>query len=117
MLSPAIARALRDRGHDVVAVGERPEWRAFCDVEVVDVARRERRAIVTANLRDFRPLHRDLVAPGGVGHTGLVLVPTSHRLRNQDVGRVVTGLDVLLRRHPADDALANGEAWLSDDVE
>ena len=116
MFSPAIARALRDRGHDAVAVAERPEWRAFSDIEVIAVARRERRVVVTANLRDFRPLHRDLVPPGGAGHAGLVLVPTSYRLRRQDVGRLVAGLDALLGSHPGEDALANGEAWLTDDI-
>ena len=71
MISPATARALRDRGHDAVAVAEHPEWRAFSDAEVIALARRERRVVVTANLRDFRPLHRDLVALDGTGHAGL----------------------------------------------
>lgn len=114
MFSPAIARVLRDRGYDAVAVGERPEWRAFSDAEVIAAARRERRVVVTANLRDFRRLPRDLLAPGGAGHTGMVLVPTSYRLRRQDVGLVAARLEALLRSHPGEDALANGEAWLPD---
>ena len=116
MSSPAIARALRDRGHDAVAVAEQPEWRALSDVEVIAVARRERRVVVTANIRDFRPLHHELVAPSGAGHAGLVLVPTSYRLRRQDVGRLVAGLEALLQSHPDEDVLANGEAWLADDI-
>ena len=65
MLSPAIARELRERGHDVLAVADRPGWIALSDPEVMALARTERRAVVTNNLRDYRPLRaawRDLHA-------------------------------------------------------
>jgi uncharacterized protein with PIN domain len=52
MLSPAIARALRERGHDVEAVKEHPDWEALSDPELVSLAVSERRATVTNNLRD-----------------------------------------------------------------
>jgi predicted nuclease of predicted toxin-antitoxin system len=72
VLSPAIARDLRERGHDVLAVAEHPGWAALSDPEVLAVARTERRAIVTNNLRDYRPLHSDAITPGGPGHFGMV---------------------------------------------
>jgi predicted nuclease of predicted toxin-antitoxin system len=57
MLSPAIAGELRARGYDVEAIKEHAEWRAYADPQVLDLARRERRALVTDNLVDTRALH------------------------------------------------------------
>lgn len=56
MFSPAIARALRDLGHDVVAVAERGELRAMNDEEVFAWAISQGRWLVTENVKDFRPI-------------------------------------------------------------
>jgi uncharacterized protein DUF5615 len=76
-LSPAIARGLRGRGHDVLAVADNPGWVALSDPEVMTLARTERRAVVTDNLRDYRPLHADAVTPGGPGHFGMIFMPAA----------------------------------------
>jgi predicted nuclease of predicted toxin-antitoxin system len=55
MLSPAIARELRQRGHDAESVAGHPDREAQSDPEVLAPAKTEHRAIVTNNLRDFRP--------------------------------------------------------------
>jgi Domain of unknown function (DUF5615) len=68
MFSPLIAAELRLPGHDVVAIKERDEWQSLSDPGIVALARAEQRVVVTANLRDFRPLHVELVAAGGKGH-------------------------------------------------
>ena len=47
MLSPAIARELRERGHDVLAAADHFGWVALSDAEVMALARTERRAVVT----------------------------------------------------------------------
>ena len=47
MLSPAIARELRERGHDVLATAGHPGWVALSDPEVMTLARTERRAVLT----------------------------------------------------------------------
>jgi len=112
MLSPAIAAGPRSSGHDVEAIKEHPEWEALPDPELVALAREQQRAIVTNNLRDFRPLHAELIAAGGAGHAGMIFVPTSYRLTRRDVGRITTALEVKLAAYPNDDDLANGEAWL-----
>jgi predicted nuclease of predicted toxin-antitoxin system len=44
MLSPRIALELRSRGHDVVAIKERPDLQSLSDPEIVAAARREKRA-------------------------------------------------------------------------
>ena len=76
MLSPAIARELRGRGHDVLAIADHPGWVALSDTEAMTLARTERRAVVTNNLRDYRPLHADAITPGGPGHFGMIFMPT-----------------------------------------
>ena len=57
MLTPAIAGELRSRGHDVAAIAGHQDREALPDPDVLPLARAEHRAIVTSNLRDFRPLH------------------------------------------------------------
>ena len=42
---------------------------------VLALARAERRAAVTDNIRDFRPLHAEAVLPGGPGHHGVIFMP------------------------------------------
>ena len=64
MISPAIARQLRDRGLEVEAVKrDRPELEAVPDREIVQRMTAERRAVVTNDIADFlltqpRPLSR-----------------------------------------------------------
>jgi hypothetical protein len=112
MFSPAIARALRARGHDVEAVKEHSDWEGLPDPDLVALARREQRAIVTANLRDFRPLHVELITRGSAGHAGFVFVPATYHLTRADTGRIVAALASKLSEYPGDQDLANGETWI-----
>jgi len=95
MLSPAIARELRSRGHEVLAL-----------------ARAEHRAVVTNNLRDFRPLHHEAITPGGAGHFGMIFMPGSYRRTKADTGRIIAALEAILSEHTGETDLVNGEAWL-----
>ena len=112
MLSPAIARELRSRGHDVVAVRGNPEWESLPDPAVVELARREHRVVVTNNPRDYRPLHHEAITPGGTGHYGMVFMPTGYRRTKADTGRIVAALEAKLAEYPGERDLAGGEAWL-----
>ena len=112
MFSPAIARELQSRGYDVESVSGRSDWQALSDAEVMEVARRERRAIVTDNLRDFRPLHHEAILPGGPGHFGMVFAGGSYPRTEADVGKIVTALGRKLDEYPPDRDLAGGETWL-----
>jgi len=112
MFSPAIAAELRSRGHDVVAIKERREWQAKPDPDVVSLARAEQRAIVTNNVRDFRPLHAELVAAGSEGHAGMVFVPATVLRTKAATGQLVAALETKLAEYPDDEALANGETWI-----
>jgi hypothetical protein len=111
MLSPTIAQELQSHGYDVMAVAG-SEHEALSDPEVLALARAERRAVVTTNLRDFRPLHNEAITPGGAGHFGMIFMPGSYRRTTNDSGKIVAAIEALLRQHPGEEDLANGEAWL-----
>lgn len=112
MLSPAIARELRARGHDVEPVAGNPDREALSDPEVLALARAEHRAIVTNNLRDFRPLHHEAITPGGAGHFGMIFMLSTYRRTRADTGRIIAALEEILNRRPGEEDLADGEAWL-----
>jgi hypothetical protein len=112
MLAPDIARELRARGHDGEAVAGHPDWEGLSDSQIMAVARTERRAIVTNNLRDYRPLHSEAITPGGQGHFGMIFIPGNYRRTKADTGRIIAALEAKLTQHPGETDLANGEAWL-----
>ena len=100
MYAPAIALELRKRGHDVASVHDAasPALAGASDPEVLSVAQAEGRALVTENVRDFRPLEADLIARGG-HHPGLVYTSNRQFPRGHPAtaGRLVRALDALLR--------------------
>ena len=112
MLSPAIARELRSRGHDAEPVAGHPDREALSNHEILALARAEHRAIVTNNLRDFRPLHHEAITPGGAGHFGMVFMPINYRRTRADTGRIIAALEIILARYPGDEDLLDGEEWL-----
>jgi len=112
MLSPVIARELQARGYDVQAVAAHPQRETLPDPEVLALARAEWRAVVTNNVRDFRPLHVEAVMPGGPGHYGMIFMSGNYRRTKSDIGRIIAALEVKLLQYPAGEALANAEEWL-----
>lgn len=117
-LSPEIARQLRHRGHDVVAVGERSDLRGRSDRVHFASLPDERRAIVTRDLGDFRPLLAAALRSGTQTY-GLVCVPLRFSSSRKELGRLVRALEALLESHPEDDSLIRrgGEIWLDDRVD
>lgn len=113
--SPEIARQLRARGYDVVAVGERPELRGRPDRVHFASLPDQQRAIVTRDLGDFRPLLAEALRRGTPTY-GIVCVSHRFPLSRKDIGRLVTALATLLDASPAPDAVikAGGEVWLED---
>jgi hypothetical protein len=71
MHAPAVAVELRSRGHDAVAVKERPELIGLPDRELLVAATAEGRALVTENVKDLAALHRSMTA-SGEHHAGIV---------------------------------------------
>jgi hypothetical protein len=111
--SPEIARQLRTRGHDVVAVAERADLIGLGDDGLLRRMMREGRAIMTNNVKDFVPLATRAALEAG-GHEGLLLTSDRSMPRRLDViGRYVDVLDGFLRRHEGEDSYRNQIRWLN----
>jgi hypothetical protein len=117
-LSPEIARQLRERGHDVVAVGERTDLRGRPDRVHFASLPDEQRAIVTRDLGDFRPLLAEALRRGSRTY-GLVCVAARFPLNRDGIGRLVAALNALLHKHRELDAAISlgGEIWLQNPPE
>ena len=76
MFPPAIAAELRELGHDVIAVADRPDLRAKPDEEIFAWASAERRWLLTENVKDFRPI---MLRALQAGQPGCGLLFTSSR--------------------------------------
>lgn len=98
MYTPAIAVELRARGHDVLSVHDGAALVGAPDDEVLAAAQAAERALVTENVRDYRPLEVALIAAGGQ-HAGLVYTSNRQFPRGHPAttGRLVLALDALLR--------------------
>jgi len=107
MYSAAVAEGLRKRGHDVVAVQEVPSLRRLADSALFEHAQRDRRAVVTENVRDFMPLDGSM-HQRGVPHHGLIFTTNRKfpRHRESFIGQLVNALDQYLEAHPGDDPLS-----------
>lgn len=114
---PDIAKRLRERDHDVIAVGERPDLISAEDETLLALSAAEKRALLTNNVRDFVPIATRWVGEGRT-HYGLVLVSdrTLRRSRNT-IGAYVRAIDRLLRAHSAEDALLEQIRWLEADTD
>jgi len=107
MYPSLIARELRARGHDVASVHESP-GSGTSDEQVLDYARSEGRAVLTENVRDYRPLVEALLAAGD-SHGGIVFT-TDKRWPRSDPGSLITALDGLLVSTP--EQPVDAEFWL-----
>lgn len=108
-LSPRIAELLREAGHDVVAVAERNELIGSSDAVLLEVATSEERAVITNNIKDFRPLAAEFLAQGRE-HGGLILIPATRVRTRAAVVTLAGAIEKLLHDHP--DGLASSERWL-----
>lgn len=68
MYPPTLADALRDKGHDVIAVAASAELAGSDDAAIMDVATGDGRCLVTENVRDFAVLVRH------TSHAGVLFI-------------------------------------------
>ncbi len=109
-LSAQIAVLLRQAGFDVVAVVDRDDLVGRTDRIVLEVASRERRAVVTNNIKDFRPLAAGQLARGRT-YAGLILLPST-RTRNRAAAATLAGeIGKIMRNNP--DGLSGTERWIA----
>lgn len=101
MWPPEIAVQLRHRGHDVVAVAERPELQGQRDEVIFATAQTEERALRTVNVIDYRPLAAHEIEQRR-SHNGLILT-SNRRFPRHDphtLGRLTAVLDGPLSTEP-----------------
>jgi len=102
-----VADRLRERGHDAGSVHDVP-GSGTPDEDVFDYARENGLALVTENVRDYRPLSESLLRSGR-SHAGLVLT-TSKRWPRDNPGALIAALDRLLQSTSAQPI--DREIWL-----
>jgi predicted nuclease of predicted toxin-antitoxin system len=108
-LSPQIAVLLRQAGYDVHAVADREDLVGRSDRIIFEVAISESRAVVTNNIKDFRPLAAEGLAQGRV-HAGLILLPSTRTRARSAIAAVADAIEKVLRDHP--DGLSGSERWI-----
>lgn len=108
-LSPQVAELLRKAGYDVDAVAEREDLAGRSDRVVFEVAIAEGRAVVTNNIKDFRPLAAERLAQGRA-HSGLILLPSTRTRNSHSISAIAEAIEIILRDHP--DGLNSSERWI-----
>ncbi len=108
-LSPEVAVLLRKAGYDVVAVAERSELVGSTDRAILEIASSEGRALITNNVKDFRPLAAERLATGDT-HPGLVLLPSARTRNRAAVAALANRLEQVLHDHP--EGLRESEYWI-----
>lgn len=108
-LSPQIAVLLRQAGLDVEAVADRPDLVGRSDKFVFDVASAENRAVITNNIKDFRPMAAQWLAQGRV-HTGLILLPSSRSRTRAAIAVLAERIASVLADNPG--GLSSSERWI-----
>ncbi len=112
LYSQTIAVGLRERGHDVVSVHERPGLDGLKDEQLFALVAAERRALVTENWPDFDAEMRK-AADAGRDHYGVLFTSRKQLPRGKHtIGLYIRVLDDFLERHSAEDALLNSYRWL-----
>jgi len=89
MFSGIIAEQLRAKGHDVLAVVADPALVGFADEQILAHAAAARRALVTANIKDFMPLDARYRAASQT-HAGLILVSAKTFPQNRAFSAAIT---------------------------
>jgi hypothetical protein len=110
MFSPTVAAALRDMGHEVVAIAEHGGMRAMSDEEVFAWAASQGRWLLTENIKDFRPLVLRALQAGttvaGILYTSSRAFPRSRK----NPGPLIQAIHAWLLSGPPEAPLS--EDWL-----
>lgn len=88
---------MRSDGHDVLALQEHDLYEGLPDAEVLELAIRDARIVVTCNAKHFVPLLVGL-ADGHRSHSGCILL---WRVQHQKHGTILGAVRSLLAIHTA----------------
>jgi hypothetical protein len=112
MYPARLARALRQRGADAEGADERVPLRGLADEELLVVAEREGRALVSENVADFMRLYGEWAAAGR-RHSGIVIALSLRFSRTPAAyGGLVDSLVDLCAARSGDEALADAVHFL-----
>lgn len=108
MISPRVARSLRERGYDVQAIKhDRPELSGITDREIVLRMAGEQRAIATNDVLDFAAIHDRMIA-AEEHHCGLIFTFDDTLPRNKAaIPEWIETLARLLDEHRGSEPLRN----------
>ena len=76
---------------------------------IFEAAAAEGRAVLTNNVKDFRPLAAEWLAQGRE-HAGLILLPSTRTRSRNAIAAVAAAIENVLRDHP--DGLSGSERWI-----
>lgn len=108
-----LARALRESGVDTAGVDEHAPLKGLADAELLVLAARQGRAVVSENVSDFMRLYGECAATGRE-HAGVVIALSSRFSRGPVGRRALAGaLAELCSARPAADGLRNGVHFLT----
>jgi predicted nuclease of predicted toxin-antitoxin system len=110
MFSPAIAADLRQLGHDVIAVADRPDLRSKSDEEIFAWASAEKRWPLTENVKDFRPIMLRALSAGAPGCGLLFTSSRAFPRSRKNPGSLIRALDAWLIAGPPAPPVT--ESWL-----
>lgn len=91
-----VGTALRERGHDVLAVDEERDLDGCPDAELLELAAGRQRILVTFDAADFPRICRAWLERGRAHRGCAVLVG----IRNHEIGAVVRALDAAFAARP-----------------
>ena len=76
---------------------------------ILEIAAAEDRAVITKNVKNFRPLAAERLARGE-SHAGLILLPSTRMRARGAVEMLADAIEQILREHP--DGLPATERWI-----
>lgn len=113
MYPPSLAKALRDNGHDVVALKERQDLIGSLDEELLVAASAMRRTLLTENADDLMRLVHQFAAEGRSHHGVLFVASRSLSRADRARGELIRAIERYLAVHPGEDALIDAWDWLT----
>lgn len=90
---PGVGGALRQGGHDVLAADQSAELRELEDLDLLRLARDEKRILITSNIGDFME-HVTEWAQAGQSHAGVIMV--SYQVKKERFGFLIRSIERLL---------------------
>lgn len=96
MIRRSVAEQLRSRGYDVLAVTEQESLRGLPDLDLLERAVGEQRAVVTYNRDDFIQLDREFRQTGR-SHAGIVIVSPQRFPEGRSTAQLIAALEAFIK--------------------